>query len=57
MNRLASLRDYIDALRKIGEVNKIDREVDWNLEMGLLARRRHETGAPARGSGSAADPH
>jgi UbiD family decarboxylase len=47
MDRFTSLRDYIAALREIGEVNDVEREVDWNLEMGLYARRCYETGAPA----------
>lgn len=47
MPRLASMREYVDALRKIGEINEVHREVDWNLELGLLSRRCYETGAPA----------
>lgn len=42
-----SLRTYIDALAEIGEVQPIDKEVDWNLEIGAIARRCYETGAPA----------
>lgn len=45
--RLSSFRDYVSALRDIGEVNEVSREVDWNLEMGLIARRCYETGSPA----------
>jgi 4-hydroxy-3-polyprenylbenzoate decarboxylase len=44
---LKSLREYIDALADIGEVQHIDKEVDWNLEIGAIARRCYETGAPA----------
>lgn len=47
MNRLPSLRDYIEALRDIDELAEIDREVDWNLEMGAITRRCYEVGAPA----------
>lgn len=47
MARLASMREYVDALDRIGELNEVSREVDWNLEMGLLTRRCYETGAPA----------
>lgn len=32
-----SLRTYIDALAEIGEVQPIDKEVDWNLEIGAIA--------------------
>ena len=44
---LASLREYIDALRELGEVHEIDQEVDWNLEIGAITRRCYETGSPA----------
>ena len=47
MNRFPTLRDYVEALRELGEVIEIDREVDWDLEMGAIARRCYETGAPA----------
>jgi UbiD family decarboxylase len=47
MTRSSSFRDYVDALQQLGEINEVAREVDWNLEMGLLARRCYETGAPA----------
>ncbi len=46
MKHLKSLREYIDALKEIGEVQEIDQEVDWNLEIGAIARRCYETGAP-----------
>ena len=32
MRNIKSLREYIEALRAIGEVQPIAREVDWNLE-------------------------
>ena len=47
MSHARSLRGYVEALRDIGEVVEVDREVDWNLEMGAIARRCYETGAPA----------
>lgn len=34
MKRLKSLRDYLDALAAIGELQEIDKEVDWHLEIG-----------------------
>lgn len=43
----ASMRDYLSSLHAIGEVVQVDREVDWDLEMGAIARRCYETGAPA----------
>jgi 4-hydroxy-3-polyprenylbenzoate decarboxylase len=44
---LRSLREYIDALREIGEIVDVEREVDWNLEIGSIIRRVYELGAPA----------
>jgi hypothetical protein len=42
-----SLREHLDALRAIGELQEIDQEVDWNLEIGAITRRIYETGGPA----------
>jgi UbiD family decarboxylase len=42
-----SLREYIDALRQIGELVDVEREVDWNLEIGAITRRVYELGMPA----------
>src|SRR6516225_10062599 len=47
MKRLKSLREYIDALHALGEIQEIDVEVDWNLEMGAIIRRSYELRAPA----------
>ena len=44
---LLDLRQYIEELKKIGEVQDINREVDWNLEMGAITRRAYETGSAA----------
>jgi len=40
-------REYIDALAKHGEVQKIEKEVHWNLEAGAIVRRTYELGKPA----------
>ncbi|WP_225851166.1 UbiD family decarboxylase, partial [Streptomyces sp. HPF1205] len=47
MRHLRSLREFIDALDAIGEIQRIDKEVDWNLELGAVARRSYELRAPA----------
>ncbi len=47
MKHFASLRDYIEALRALGEIQEIDTEVDWNLEMGAIIQRSYELGVPA----------
>src|SRR5438477_4758114 len=47
MRHLRSLREYLDELRALGEVQEIDAEVDWNLEMGAIIRRSYELRAPA----------
>jgi 4-hydroxy-3-polyprenylbenzoate decarboxylase len=41
------MRDFVAQLEEAGEVVSVDREVDWDLEMGAIARRCYETGAPA----------
>jgi 4-hydroxy-3-polyprenylbenzoate decarboxylase len=41
------MRAFVDALGEAGELSTIEREVDWNLELGAIARRCYETGAPA----------
>jgi UbiD family decarboxylase len=47
MKRLKSLREHIDQLKTLGEIQEIDVEVDWNLEMGAIIRRSYELQAPA----------
>jgi 4-hydroxy-3-polyprenylbenzoate decarboxylase len=47
MNHLRSLREYIERLQSFREVQEIDAEVDWNLEMGAIIRRCCELRAPA----------
>jgi 4-hydroxy-3-polyprenylbenzoate decarboxylase len=44
---LRSLRDYLDALSDLGDINEISSEVDTHLEIGAAIRRSSETGAPA----------
>jgi 4-hydroxy-3-polyprenylbenzoate decarboxylase len=47
MRHLKSLREFVDALETIGEIQPIDSEVDWNLEIGAITRRSYELRAPA----------
>jgi UbiD family decarboxylase len=47
VNHLKSLRDYLDALKKIGEVQEINQEVDWDLEMSGITRHSMDLRAPA----------
>ena len=47
MNHLKSLREFLDVLTSIGEVQPIEKEVDWNLEMGAITRHSYELRAPA----------
>src|SRR6476646_3698337 len=47
MKCLKSLREYVDALRGFGEIQDVDAEADWNLEMGAIIRRSYELRAPA----------
>ncbi len=43
----SSMRAFVEALQDAGELATIEREVDWKLELGAIARRCYETGAPA----------
>jgi hypothetical protein len=45
--QIDDLRDYLDILEEYQEVQRIDTEVDWNLEMGAITRRVYDLGAPA----------
>jgi UbiD family decarboxylase len=47
VKHLKSLCEFLDALRTIGELQSIDAEVDWNLQIGAVTRRSHELRAPA----------
>ncbi|MBI3824333.1 MAG: UbiD family decarboxylase [Planctomycetes bacterium] len=47
MNRLHSLREYVERLQSLGEIQEVDIEVDWNLEMGAVIRRCYELQTPA----------
>ena len=47
MKHLRSLREFIAELEAIGDVQPIAKQVDWNLELGAIARRSYELRAPA----------
>src|SRR6516162_528351 len=47
MRHLKSLRDYLAELKSLAEIQEIDTEVDWNLEMGAIIRRSYELRAAA----------
>ncbi len=38
------LRAWIDALKAEGELNEIEAEVDWDCELGTVARKAFGTG-------------
>jgi 4-hydroxy-3-polyprenylbenzoate decarboxylase len=44
---IKSLREFLDRLDGIGDLQRIDEEVDWNLEMGAITRRSMDLRAPA----------
>ena len=44
---LKSLRDYVEVLRKTGDLKEIKREVEANLEIGAIIRRSCEIYSPA----------
>ncbi|MDP3947969.1 MAG: UbiD family decarboxylase [bacterium] len=41
------LREYIEKLEASGDLVKVKKEVDWNLEIGAIIRRCNETQGPA----------
>ncbi len=41
------IREFIAKLEKEGEAQRIEGEVDWNLEVGAMIRRSNEEGLPA----------
>lgn len=41
------IRDFISRLEAEGEVQRMEQEVDWNLEVGAITRRSNEAGLPA----------
>lgn len=47
MKHLRSQREYIAELDAIGEIRRIDAEVDWNLEIGAVIRHAYDLRAPA----------
>lgn len=44
---IRDLRDYIAILDKEGEIQPIESEVDWNLEVGAIIRRSYDLRAPS----------
>lgn len=47
LRHLHSLRDYIDELAALGDVQPIDMTVDWQYEIGAIIRRSYDLRAPA----------
>ena len=47
MRYIKDLREYLITLDELGELQEIDEEVDWNLEIGAIVRRAYDLCAPA----------
>lgn len=47
LKHIKSLREFIEQLQAIGDIQEINQEVDWNLEMGAITRRSMDLRAPA----------
>ena len=43
----SDIREFIARLEKEGDAQRIEEEVDWNLEAGAMTRRSSELGLPA----------
>ena len=47
MRYIKDLREYLKILDELGELQEINEEVDWNLEIGAIVRRAYDLRAPA----------
>lgn len=47
MKQVKDLREYLEILDRLGELQQIDEEVDWDLEIGAIIRRAYDLRAPA----------
>ncbi len=47
MKQVQDLREYLSILDSVDELQEIDVEVDWNLEIGAIIRRAYDLRAPA----------
>ena len=45
---LTDLRDFLEILEEYGELQRVQSEVDWNLEMGAITRRCYDLGLRPR---------
>ncbi len=46
LKHLKSLREYIEALQTVGEIQEINQEVDLDLELAAIIRNSYEQKAP-----------
>ena len=44
----SDLREFITALDKSGDLVRIKKEVDWDMEVGAISRRNFEQSGPAK---------
>ncbi|MDY6972391.1 MAG: UbiD family decarboxylase [Thermodesulfobacteriota bacterium] len=44
---MLDLREFLEELQQEGELNEIEKEVDWNLELGAISSMANRTGAQA----------
>jgi UbiD family decarboxylase len=40
-------RDFIETLKKTGDVIDVGKEVDWDLEAGAISRKMYDMGGPS----------
>ena len=46
MKQLKDLREFLEVLKNIGELQEVSIEVDWDLEVGAIIRRAYDLRAP-----------
>lgn len=44
---ITSFREYVETLKRYGDIYTINEQVDWNLEMGAIIRYAYELPSPA----------
>ena len=47
VSHIKDLREFIDALRALGDLQDVEREVDWELEIGAIIRHSYDLRASA----------
>jgi 4-hydroxy-3-polyprenylbenzoate decarboxylase len=47
LKQIKDMREYLSILDSLGELQEVNIEVDWNLEIGAIIRHAYDLKAPA----------